>query len=109
MVIEIFFFHLVSFAILSAFVIFFLLNNGIEIFIENWYLPTTGGSIANAIFLGFTASMLGVSGFESSTNFVEEQQKGVFPKTLKNMWLVVSIINSLAALFALSLFGIPLL
>jgi amino acid transporter len=107
--IGIFLFHLASFAILSAFIIFFLLNNGFDIFIENWYLPTTGGSITNAIFLGFAASMLGVSGFESSANFVEEQQKGVFPKTLKNMWIVVSVINPLAALFALSLFAMPLL
>ena len=107
--IGIFLFHLTSFAILSAFIIFFLLTHGVEIFIENWHFPTTGGSITNAIFLGFAASMLGVSGFESSANFVEEQQKGVFPKTLKNMWIVVSIINPLAALFALSLFAMPLL
>lgn len=105
----IFLFHLSSFAILSVFIIFFLLSNGFEIFVENWLLPTTGGSITNAIFLGFAASMLGVSGFESSANFVEEQQKGVFPKTLKNMWIVVSVINPLAALFALSLFAMPLL
>lgn len=107
--IAIFIFHLTSFAILCGFIILFLLNNGIETFVENWHLPTTGGSITNAIFLGFSASMLGVSGFESSANFVEEQQKGVFPKTLKNMWVVVSIINPLAALFALSLFALPLL
>jgi len=107
--IGIFLFHLLSFAILSAFVIYFLMNNGYGIFIENWNLPTTGGSITNAIFLGFAASMLGVSGFESSANFVEEQQRGVFPKTLKNMWIVGSIINPLAALFALSLFALPLL
>lgn len=107
--IGIFIFHLASFAVLSVFIIYFLLNSGFEIFIENWHLPTTGGSITNAIFLGFAASMLGVSGFESSANFVEEQQAGVFPKTLKNMWIVVSVINPLAALFALSLFAIPLL
>jgi len=107
--IGIFLFHLSSFAILSAFVTYFLLTNGFEIFIQNWQLPTLGGSISNAIFLGFAASMLGVSGFESSANFVEEQQKGVFPKTLKNMWIVVSIINPLAALFALALFAMPLL
>ena len=107
--IGIFLFHLTSFAILSTFIIFFLLNNDFEIFIKNWHLPTTGGSITNAIFLGFAASMLGVSGFESSANFVEEQQKGVFPKTLKNMWIVLSVINPLAALFALSLFAMPLL
>ena len=107
--IGIFLFHLSSFVILSVFIIAFLMNNGIDIFIDNWHLPTKGGSITNAIFLGFAASMLGVSGFESSANFVEEQQKGVFPKTLKNMWIVVSVINPLAALFALSLFAMPLL
>ena len=105
----IFLFHLISFGVLSAFIIFFLLYNGLGQLIENWFLPTTGGSITNAIFLGFAASMLGVSGFESSANFVEEQQKGVFPKTLKNMWIVVSVINPLAAIFALSLFAMPLL
>tara|TARA_R110001599_G_scaffold80408_2_gene217244 strand:- start:6073 stop:7851 length:1779 start_codon:yes stop_codon:yes gene_type:complete len=107
--IGIFLFHLTSFAILSTFIIYFLFANGLETFIENWHLPITGGSITNAIFLGFAASMLGVSGFESSANFVEEQQKGVFPKTLKNMWIVVSVINPLTALFAISLFAIPLL
>jgi len=107
--IGIFLFHLSSFAILSIFIAFFLFNNGMETFMKNWHFPTTGGTITNAIFLGFAASMLGVSGFESSANFVEEQQTGVFPKTLKNMWIVVSVINPLAALFALSLFTIPLL
>jgi amino acid transporter len=86
-----------------------LFNNGIGLFLENRHFPTTSGSITNAIFLGFAASMLGVSGFESSANFVEEQQKAVFPKTLKNMWIVVSVLSSLTALFALSLFTIPLL
>jgi len=107
--IGIFLFHLASFVLLSGFIVFFLINNGIGLFIENWHMPTTGGSIANAIFLGFAASMLGVSGFESSANFVEEQQKGVFPKTLKNMWIIVSIINPLTAIFALSLFALPIL
>lgn len=107
--IGIFLFHLSSFVLLSGFIIYFLLNSGIGIFIENWHMPTTGGSISNAIFLGFAASMLGVSGFESSANFVEEQKKGVFPKTLKYMWIIVSIINPLTALFALSLFALPLL
>lgn len=105
----IFLFHLASFVILAGFITYFLLSNGFSLFMENWHLPTTGGSITNAIFLGFAASMLGVSGFESSANFVEEQEKGVFPKTLKNMWVIVSIINPLTALFALSLFAMPLL
>ncbi len=107
--IGIFLFHLTSLAILSAFIIYFLSQNGISVFFENWKLPVHGGSIATAIFLGFAASMLGVSGFESSANFVEEQEKGVFPKTLKNMWIVVSVINPLMAIFALALFALPVL
>ena len=107
--IGIFLFHLLSLTILSGLTIYFLMNNGISIFIDNWHLPIKGGSITTAIFFGFAASMLGVSGFESSANFVEEQQKGVFPKTLKNMWIIVSIINPLMAIFALSLFSIPML
>jgi hypothetical protein len=38
------------------------------------------------LFLGFSAAMLGISGFESSANFVEEQ--GVF-QTLRK-WAIVS-------------------
>lgn len=108
--IGIFLFHLGSLIILSGFVVYFLFQNGISVFIENWNLPIPhNGSVLNAIFLGFAASMLGVSGFESSANFVEEQQSGVFPKTLRNMWIIVSVINPLMALFALALFAIPVL
>ena len=56
-----------------------------------------------ALFFGFSAAMLGISGFESSSNFVEEQKAGIFPKTLRNMWVAVSIFNPLMALLALSL------
>ena len=105
----IFIFHLSSLAILIVFIMYYLLVNGIELFQSNWNMPVQEGNIGMAIFFGFAASMLGVSGFESSANFVEEQKKGVFPKTLKYMWIIVSIINPLTALFALSLFSIPTL
>jgi amino acid transporter len=101
----IFIFHLFSLLILTGFIINYFITNGFVQFIENWSSPTKG-SIGMAIFFGFAASMLGVSGFESSANFVEEQKRGVFPKTLKNMWIIVSVINPLMAFFALSLFSL---
>ncbi len=107
--IGIFLFHLFSLIILSVFIIIYLSQNGISVFLENWHFPVSSGGIMEAIFFGFAASMLGVSGFESSANFVEEQKRGVFPKTLKNMWAIVSIINPLMAVFALALFTIPIL
>ncbi|MDG2131598.1 MAG: APC family permease [Fuerstiella sp.] len=65
-----------------------------------------GGSLWMALFFGFSAAMLGISGFESSSNFVEEQKAGVFPKTLRNMWIAVSFFNPLMALLALALVSI---
>ncbi|MFY9254886.1 MAG: APC family permease [Fuerstiella sp.] len=63
---------------------------------------SSSGSLWVALFFGFSVSMLGISGFESSSNFVEEQEDGVFPKTLRNMWIAVSFFNPLMALLALS-------
>ena len=68
--------------------------------------PQKGGSLFLALFFGFSIAMLGISGFESSSNFVEEQKAGVFPKTLRNMWIAVSFFNPLMALLALALVSI---
>ncbi len=103
----IFLFHLSSLVILAGFILFYLFSNGFDTFIENWSRPLDQSSVWKAIFFGFAASMLGISGFESSANFVEEQEKGVFPKTLRNMWGIVSIINPLMAFLALALIPIP--
>ena len=107
--IGIFIFHLASLLILTLFIGYYLSQHGLSQFFENQNAPLREGSIGMAIFFGFAASMLGVSGFESSANFVEEQADGIFPKTLRNMWSVVSVINPLMALFALALFALPVL
>lgn len=103
--IGIFLFHLFSLSLLAIFCGFFLLQNGLDTLIQNYAIPVEGG-IQKALFFGFAAAMLGISGFESSANFVEEQADGVFPKTLKNMWIVVSIFNPLMAFLALSIIPI---
>ena len=79
-----------------------LFSVGAAVLWENLGTPATGG-IWVALFFGFSAAMLGVSGFESSANFVEEQRKGVFPKTLRNMWIAVAVLNPGMALLALAL------
>ncbi len=106
--IAIFVFHLGTLLVLIGTIAYYLLNNGMSQFFENWHAPMHG-SITMAIFFGFAASMLGVSGFESSANFVEEQKRGIFPKTLRNMWSIVSVINPLMAFFALGLFSLDTL
>lgn len=101
--IGIFLFHLFSLTLLAVICGVFIFNNGLGVLFDNYRLPVPGGSIQHALFFGFSAAMLGISGFESSANFVEEQLDGVFPKTLRNMWIVVSIFNPLMAFLALAI------
>jgi amino acid transporter len=73
--------------------------------IANWKAPSQH-HVLIALFFGFAAALLGISGFESSSNFIEEQQEGVFPKTLRNMWVAVSIFNPLIAVLVLGVLPI---
>ena len=98
--------HLVSLVVLSIVAILFIANHGLGTLFSNYDMPVQGG-IWIALFFGFSASMLGISGFESSANYVEEQAAGVFPKTLRNMWIVVSVFNPLMAFLALAVIKIP--
>ncbi len=66
-----------------------------------------GDELIIAAFLGFSAALLGISGFESSANFVEEQDVGVFRKTLRNMLIAVAIFNPLTSIISLNLMPLP--
>jgi amino acid transporter len=97
----IFILHLVTLTVLCGFSIFAIVRHP-DLLMSNWQMPTPDG-ILHALFFGFAAAMLGISGFESSANFIEEQEPGVFPKTLRNMWLAVSIFNPLISFLAMGL------
>jgi amino acid transporter len=101
----IFIFHLSSLLLLIAVVGAYILMHDRNLLWQNLSTPAPGGFI-KALFFGFCAAMLGISGFESSANFVEEQAERVFPKTLRNMWVAVTILNPVMALLALAI--IPL-
>jgi amino acid transporter len=97
----IFVIHMVTLTVLSVVAGWTVLHDP-SLLIANWRMPTANGML-HALFYGFAAAMLGISGFESSANFIEEQRKGVFPKTLRNMWIAVAIFNPLMAFLALGL------
>ena len=104
--IVIFVFHLTTLILLLGIGIFFIFQHGLSTLHLNLATPAQGG-LGLALFFGFSASLLGISGFESSANFVEEQAEGVFPLTLRNMWLAVTFFNPAMALLALALVPIP--
>lgn len=99
----IFIFHLVSLILLVGTSILFVFWNGFGTFHLNWEMPHTNHGILYILFLGFSAAMLGISGFESSANFVEEQEVGVFPKTLRNMWAIVTFFNPMIAILIIAI------
>ncbi|KAG7344214.1 amino acid permease [Nitzschia inconspicua] len=104
----IFVLHVGVLTLLSVLGVAFLCFNP-YLLVENWYTPfppvdvagdILPGTALTAMFYGFSSAMLGVSGFETSSQFVEEQAPGVFPKTLKNMWMGVVIFNPLLSLIS---------
>jgi amino acid transporter len=102
---SIFMVHISALTVLVLFCCAYVLTNGLGVLAANWQTPPPHPT-NHPLFLGFCVAMLGISGFESSANFVEEQEEGVFPKTLRNMWWAVSIFNPLVCLLALAV--IPL-
>jgi len=89
--------HLFAMLLLIGSGVWFVVAHGLEVATINFNAPIKG-SLFSVLFLGFSTAMLGISGFESSANFVEEQKPGVFLQTLRNMWIAVSVINPLMAL-----------
>ncbi len=95
----IFLMHLASLAVLAIAGAVWIVQSPGQLHL-NWAIPSHT-SITHALVFGFGTAMLGISGFESSANFVEEQAPGVFPKTLRNMWGAVTVFNPLIAIIAL--------
>eukprot|EP00536_Pseudo-nitzschia_multiseries_P015590 jgi/Psemu1/320890/estExt_fgenesh1_pm.C_9170002 len=102
----IFVIHVTVLSLLSILGFIFMIFHS-DMLYENWQTPypsvdaagdILSGSLFTALFYGFSSAMLGVSGFETSSQFVEEQAPGVFPKTLKNMWMGVMLFNPLLSL-----------
>lgn len=100
---SIFVLHMVTLVVLSGIALVTMFSD-LSVFKGNWGVLPEGENLVIALFFGFSAALLGISGFESSANFVEEQKTGVFPKTLRNMWIAVTVFNPLIALLVLGTF-----
>lgn len=104
--------HIVTLIALIIVCIIYAIQDEGKIFRENWSDPLPDiiadgskiaeGSVPAAIFFGLASALLGISGFETSANFIEEQKPGVFVKTLRNMWVAVTLFNPTIALVAMA-------
>ncbi|EQC25977.1 hypothetical protein SDRG_16194 [Saprolegnia diclina VS20] len=107
----IFSFHVTTLTILGVACLIHVIQNP-EIFKANMHTPFPNvdfvgsqieGSWFTALFFGFSASMLGVTGYETSSNYVEDQAPGVFRKTMRNMWAFSSCYNFFLAWMGLGM------
>jgi amino acid transporter len=98
----IFIFHICTLTVFCVFG-FISMPSDFHIFKGNLATLPMGQDLLIAVCLGFSAALLGISGFESSANFVEEQDAGVFRKTLRNMLITVAIFNPLISVLSLNL------
>ncbi|RLN31813.1 hypothetical protein BBO99_00008790, partial [Phytophthora kernoviae] len=104
-------FHTFTLTLLGIFSIIYVVQHP-SVFVDNMNtsLPDVSvfGGVAQssnvfmALFLGYGTAMLGVTGFESSSQYVEEQAAGMFPKTLRNMWALSSTFNVAYSFLALA-------
>src|SRR3989338_847252 len=99
--ITMFIFHLLTLTILSITCIVYVFSVP-EVLQVNWNYSSPINNYASDLYFGFCSALLGVSGFASSANFIEEQAPGVFAKTLTYMWAVVAIVNPLMGMLAMS-------
>lgn len=106
--VAIFLFHMATLSVLLLLGLLYVATSGISVLQANMAMPAPHGfGVVTALFVGFSAALLGISGFESSANYVEEQAEGVFPLTLRNMWLAVSFFNPVMALLVLAIVPLP--
>ena len=100
--------HMLTLFTLAAVTVIWLITHGAPELSNNLLSPLNP-PFSQAMFYGFASAMLGVSGFESSANFVEEQAEGVFILTLRNMWAAVAFFNPVIATLSVSVFSIDVL
>ncbi|ETW07093.1 hypothetical protein H310_03163 [Aphanomyces invadans] len=103
--------HTLTLATLCGLSVWFIVHNRGQLLYANLFetaYPSINlagtwidGDVFSALFFGTSTAMLGISGFESSSQFVQEQAPGVFPKTLRNMWWGVAVFNPLLSFLSL--------
>jgi len=114
----IFSFHLLTLSVLVIVSFIFIFSNGGGAWVQNWnsQLPISkSGGIPMDIYMGYSVALLGLTGFETSANYIEEagpfeteknkvgpvRQLSVFEKTIDRMWWLVIIINPVIAVATL--------
>lgn len=99
----VFIFHVVSLTLLVITCFVHACVTKWSILVNNWHTTKLPYNIPTSIFFGYSTALLGVSGFESASNYIEEQAEGIYPKTLRNMWIICMSLFPLTTLLSQAL------
>lgn len=117
----IFGFHLITLLILMIACAIEMGRNGGSVFRDNLYYPlpiSKEGGIGMDLYLGYSVALLGLTGYETSANYIEEagpfevqnfkggsnklpRKISVFERTLSNMYWLILFVNPLITIFTL--------
>ena len=108
-----FFLHVTALTVVSGFSLAYAVRDHWSIFKANCNTPfpdvltsdgnlVAHGTAGTALFYGFAAALLGITGFETAANYVEEMSgANVYVATLRNMWLAAGMFNPIIATLAM--------
>jgi amino acid transporter len=96
--------HLVTLTMLMVACVVYMARHPLALMDNLGRLRGAGaGDVVLSLFKGYCLALLGMTGFEQSCNFVQEQSPGVYPKTLRNMWWMSVLYNIPMSLLTLAI------
>lgn len=102
--ITMFLIHFFALTLLMIWSFIWACKNKWQVFIDNLSTPYPDDySWPIALYYGYAAAMLGITGFETAANYVEEMKDGkTYVRVLRNMWWSVAIFNPVLGLLAMA-------
>jgi amino acid transporter len=92
--------HLVTLLVFLAACLARVIDDGGVTLMANLATPPDQGDFF-ALAYGFCVALLGVTGFETSANYIEAQARGVYPRVLRNVCVLVIVVNPLISLLSM--------
>jgi hypothetical protein len=120
----IFSFHILTLTVLVVTGVVFIIGDGGAIFVANMHAPlpvSKEGGVGMDLWIGFSVALLGLTGFETSANYIEEagpfesetnkvgpkRKVSVFEKTISSMYFLVFFVNPTIVLVTLGVCDLP--
>ena len=96
--------HVIALTILVVWSLVWGILDGFTLFRQNLNTDyPSGASFPVALYFGYASALLGITGFETAANYVEEMKDSkTYVTTLRNMWVSVAFFNPVIGILAMT-------